>query len=519
MKMAIIDHTEEATWEVKRLMSKLVAGTMLAIPLDGSSHVPLFRQLYDHIRDGIFGGRIPPGGRLPSSRTLAADLAVSRTTILSAFDQLVAEGYLEGKVGSGMRVVSTLPDTTMIATPRALSPKHSARDDNRLSRRARQRWPWLAMPSRVLGVRPLLPTNPDVTAFPREIWSRLVAKYWRNIPHSFLVYGYLMGYEPLRSAIADYVTRTRAVRCEAGQVLVVSGAQQAFHLCSQILMDAGDVAAMEDPGHPVARAAFLSVGARVAPIEVDQEGLVVSALIKRHLRPRLVYVTPSHQCPLGMPMSLSRRLQLIEFAHRMNAWILEDDYLSEYRYFSRPLPALQSLDPNGRVIYIGTVSKTLIPALRIGYVILPDPLLDVFVRARVAMDRQPPAVDQAALAEFISEGWLERHIRQTRVRYMERQQCLIDAIREETPDLLNVSPAGAGMYLVGYLKNGLASTIAARVAETHGVGAVPLSMFSLRPFKQDGLILGYGAYTLGQIRLAVKQLSSALREAAQSSVH
>ena len=211
MKMAIIDHTEEATCEVKRLMSKLVAGTMLAIPLDGSSHVPLFRQLYDHIRDGIFGGRIPPGGRLPSSRTLAADLAVSRTTILSAFDQLVAEGYLEGKVGSGMRVVSTLPDTTMIAAPRAPLPKHAERDDNRLSRRARQRWPWLALPAKLLGVRPLLPVNPDLTAFPRNIWSRLIAKHWRNVPHSLLGYGDPMGYEPLRSAIADYVKRTRAV--------------------------------------------------------------------------------------------------------------------------------------------------------------------------------------------------------------------------------------------------------------------------------------------------------------------
>ena len=276
---------------------------------------------------------------------------------------------------------------------------------------------------------------------------------------------------------------------------------------------------MEDPGYPLARAAFLSVGARVAPVGIDQEGLVVSALIKRRLRPRLVYVTPSHQCPLGMAMSLSRRLQLIDFAHRMNAWILEDDYLSEYRYFSRPLPALQSLDANGRVIYIGTVSKTLIPALRIGYVILPDPLLDVFVKARLAMGARPSTVDQAALAEFISEGWLERHIRQTRVRYMERQQCLIDAIREEMPDLLDVSPAGAGQYLVAYLKNGMTSTTAARVAEIHNVGTVPLSMFSLRPVKPDGLMLGYGAYTAGQIRAAVKQLSSALREAAQSSVH
>ena len=496
-------------------MSKLVAGTMLAIPLDASSQVSLFQQLYDQIRGDILRGRLRPGARLPSSRTLAADLAVSRTTILSAFDQLVAEGYLEGRVGSGMRVVSTLPDTTMIAVPRTVSPKHFPRDDKRLSLRANQRWP-ATLPHETVRARPLWPGNPDLTAFPREIWSRLIAKHWRNVPHSLLGYGDPMGYQPLRSAIADYVTRTRGVRCDASHVLVVKGSQQALHLCSQTLLDVGDVAAIEDPGYLGARAAFLSVGARVAPVAVDQEGLVVSALAKRRLRPRLVYVTPSHQCPLGMPMSLARRLQLIDFAHRMKAWILEDDYLSEYRYFSRPLPALQSHDANGRVIYVGTVSKTLIPALRIGYVVLPDPLLDVFVRARVAMDRQPSPVDQAALAEFVSEGLLERHIRQTRVRYMERQQCLIDAIREEMPDFLNVSPAGAGMYLVGYLKNGIASSAAAHAAETHGVGVVPLSLFSLKPFKPDGLILGYGAYTVGQIRMAVKQLSSALREVAQS---
>jgi GntR family transcriptional regulator/MocR family aminotransferase len=208
-------------------------------------------------------------------------------------------------------------------------------------------------------------------------------------------------------------------------VLVLSGSQQALHLCAQVLLEADDIAAMEDPGYPGARAALLSAGAHIAPTPVDREGLVIAVMKKRRSPPRLVYVTPSHQCPSGVAMSLSRRLELIELADRVNRWIVEDDYDSEYRYFSRPVAALQSLDTNARVIYVGTVSKTLIPALRIGYIILPEPLIDVFARARVAMERQPAAIDRAVLADFVSEGWLERHIRQTRMRYMERRQCLI----------------------------------------------------------------------------------------------
>ena len=519
MTMAIIRQHEEAIRRPGVAMPKSIAGAMLAITLDPSSDVPLFQQLYNRIRDGILGGRIPSGARLPASRTLAADLGVSRTTILNAFDQLVAEGYLHGRVGSGTRVVSTLPDTRMVAAPSRVLPKHSSTLDTALSDRIRRRWP-LTLPAEAPPALPLRPGNPDLAAFPRDVWSRLTSKHWRNASRSLFGYGDAMGYEPLRSAIAEYVKRIRGVRCDSKHVLVLSGSQQALHLCAQVLLNEGDFAAMEDPGYPGVRAAVLSAGAHIIPTPVDQEGLVVAALKKRRLRPpKLIYVTPSHQCPLGMAMSLSRRLELIEFAHRVNAWIVEDDYDSEYRYFSRPVAALQSLDTNGRVIYVGTVSKTLIPALRIGYMVLPPPFLDAFARARVAMDRQPAAIDQAVLADFISEGWLERHIRQTRMRYMERQECLIEAIHEDMPDQLDASPAGAGMYLVAFLQKGISSGSVARVAETHGVGLVPLSLFSIKPLERDGLILGYGAYSVGQIRAAVKRLSRALREAGSTTVN
>jgi GntR family transcriptional regulator / MocR family aminotransferase len=229
------------------------------------------------------------------------------------------------------------------------------------------------------------------------------------------------------------------------------------------------------------------------------------------MRPKLIYVTPSHQCPLGVVMSVSRRLELLEFAAKKQAWILEDDYDSEYRYFTRPVAALQSLDRRGRVIYIGTFSKTLVPALRIGYLIVPKPLVAVFSRARRAMDRQPAVIDQAVLAEFISEGWLERHIRQTRIRYLERQKALLTAIRVELPDILEASPGDAGLYLVAYIKNHLTSGRAARMAASHGVDVIPLSACSLGPLAREGLVLGYGEFTVEQIRESIQRLSKALR--------
>jgi len=272
------------------------------------------------------------------------------------------------------------------------------------------------------------------------------------------------------------------------------------------------VAWIEDPGYPGARAAFAAADAKIVPVPVDDQGLAVAPRrSKDRPTPQLVYVTPSHQCPLGMAMSLSRRLELLELANRVGAWIVEDDYDSEYRYFSRPLASLQSLDTTGRVVYIGTLSKTLLPALRVGYAILPESLVDVFTHARAVIDRQPAGVEQLVLADFIAQGWLERHIRQTRARYLERQQVLVDSVREEMPDLLDASPSGAGMYLIAWLTEGMTGTMAAGAADAAGVAAVPLSRFFMGPLRRDGLVLGYGAYDVGEIRAAVKTLSRALR--------
>jgi len=267
---------------------------------------------------------------------------------------------------------------------------------------------------------------------------------------------------------------------------------------------------MEDPGYPRARAAFISAGLKVIPVPVDSEGLVVSAGKKIAPEPKLVFVTPSFQCPLGSMMSLSRRIDLLRLASEKNAWVLEDDYFSEYRYGSRPVASLQSIDQDQRTIYIGNFSKSIVPSLRIGYLVLPPALVEVFTRVRSTLSRQPPGVDQSVLAEFIREGHLERHIRATLDVYRERQEALVNAIKEEGDRILETSSGGTGMYLVAWLKFGVSDQAAAKAAAAGGVDVVPLSSFSIKYVRRPGLVLGYSSYEPKRIRLAVHQLCSAL---------
>jgi GntR family transcriptional regulator/MocR family aminotransferase len=292
--------------------------------------------------------------------------------------------------------------------------------------------------------RPLRPGQPDLEIFPREVWSRLAAKHWRRANRDPEHIDSL-GYRPLRRAVCDYVGRLRAVRSDPDHVLITCGAQQALYLSACVLLDPGESVWMEDPGYPRARAAFISAGLKVVPIPVDSEGLVVSAGMKAEPNPRLVFVTPSFQCPLGTMMSLARRFELLQVAKDKSAWIIEDDYFSEYRYGTGPVASLQSIDRDQRVIYIGNFSKSIAPSLRIGYIILPPALVDAFRDVRSTMSRQPPGVEQAILAEFISQGHLERHLRATLRVYRERQEALTAAIQESGRGLLETSPTGTGM--------------------------------------------------------------------------
>jgi GntR family transcriptional regulator/MocR family aminotransferase len=481
------------------------------LQIDSRTRAPLHQQLYHALRAAILSGRLPAGMRLPSTRALASDLAVSRNTVLNAFEQLLAEGYVEGKIGSGTYVNPALPDD-MLQVGRAAPASKATERSRGLSRRgmllAQTPVTNAGDPGRT---RPFRPGLPAFDVFPFEIWARLAARRWRHPPAELLGYGSPAGYWPLREAIADYLSAARGMRCAAEQVLVVAGSQQGLDLAARVLLDAGDKVWFEDPGYIGARGALLSAGAELVPAPVDAEGLDVASAVARCASARMVYVTPSHQYPLGVTMSLPRRLALLEWAGRAGAWVLEDDYDSEYRYAGRPLPALTGLDTGQRTIYLGTLSKTLFPSLRLGYLVVPPGLVDAFVAAKALVDRHTPSIEQAVLADFIAEGHFARHVRRTRVLYAERQEALVAATRE-LEGLLDVRPAEAGMHLVGWLPRGADDRAVAQRAAAHGVDAPALSAYALLRQQRGGLLLGYAAFDVGQIREGVRRLAAALRD-------
>ncbi|HST19575.1 MAG TPA: PLP-dependent aminotransferase family protein [Blastocatellia bacterium] len=493
-----------------------IAVSFTTVSLDNSSPDPLYRQLYDWLRGAILTGQLRPGTRLQSTRELANELGVSRNTVMNAFEQLLAEGYLEGQVGSGTYVSRALPDD-MLYIPASRS------RTLRLSRKGRvlsERGAALARAAvnasySSIAVRAFRPGTPALDAFPSEVWSRLLARRWRNPPRELLGYSNSVGYKALREAIASYLGAARAVNCEPDQVIVVAGAQQALDLVSRLLLGPDDAAWIEDPGYLGTRAAFIGAGARLIPVPVDEEGLDVAAGEARAPDARLVYVSPSHQYPLGVTMSLARRLALLEWANRSGAWIIEDDYDSEYRYAGRPLAALQGLDQEGRVIYLGTFSKVLFPSLRVGYMVVPPDMIDAFAAARGVLSRFTPSIDQAVLADFINEGHFARHIRRMRTLYAERQAVLVETARREMDDLIEVNPHEAGIHLVGWLADSVDDRKASEAAASEGVEAQALSSFSLKHRMRGGLLLGYAGYDKRQIRVGVRKLSTVLRAVAR----
>ncbi len=490
---------------------KETAVPILATPLDEADGVPLYQQLYDRLRGAILGGSLLPGTRLPSTRRLGADLGIARNTVLNAYEQLHAEGYLDGEVGSGTYVSRALPEHLLHAPPSLPRKIGPAGKRPALSRRGMV----LASAPGIAGgpgqEGPFRQGRPALDAFPFDVWTRLIGRRWRSRPACLLGYGDPAGYRPLREAIAAYLGTSRGVRCGPDQVVIVAGSQMALDLSARVLLDPGDTAWVEDPGYLGARGALLGAGIRLVPVPVDAEGLDVAAGVARDSGVRLAYVTPSFQYPLGVTMSIARRLALLEWAARAGAWILEDDYDSEYRYADRPLAALQGLDPHGRVIYLGTFSKVLFPSLRLGYLVVPPDLVDAFVRARALMDAHAPTLPQAVVADFNREGHFARHLRRMRSLYAERQEVLVQAAARDLGGLLTVLPAKAGMHLLGWLPEGVKDRTASERAEAAGVVAHPLSEFALGPAPRPGLLLGYTALTPRQIREGVKRLAAALK--------
>jgi GntR family transcriptional regulator/MocR family aminotransferase len=482
------------------------------ITLDGESQTPLYRQLYDSLRRAILAGHLAPGTRLQSTREMAEELKVSRNTVVNAYEQLLAEGYLEGQVGSGTYISRALPeDLLTVKTVTRRMPRAGAKAVG-LSGRGKAVAAFAPMiPRAPEPVRPFQTGVPALDTFPFDIWSRLLARRWRCPAATLLGYGEPQGHAPLRRAVASYLGVARAVRCAPEQVVIVDGAQMAFDLIARVLLDPGDAAWMEEPGYPAARAAFNAAGARLAYVPVDAEGLDVAAGAALEPGARLVYVTPSHQFPLGVTMSLPRRLALLDWASRAGTWIVEDDYDSEYRYEGRPLASLQGLDADGRVIYLGTFSKVMFPSLRLGYMVVPAELVDAFVAARAMAGRHSPTVEQAVLTDFIEEGHFGRHIRRMRTLYRERQAALIEALRLEAGDLVEAEPSDAGLQLTAWLPEGFDDQRLAREAAARGVESRAMSSFYAQRRGRPALLLGYAVFDRGQLRHGAAQLYAAAR--------
>lgn len=487
------------------------------LEIDRRSAKSLIRQVADGLRSAILRGRLLPGSRLSGARELAASLGVSRTTVDGAVAQLIAEGYLYGRQRSGTYVVRGLPDrllsvgsapTAPVAPGLARPPRLSARGVRMATPTAEVRRTHAHSVPFALGI-------PALDAFPWRVWARLTARFWRNLPRETLLYGDAAGYAPLREAVAQHVHHERGIDCSAEQVFVVEGSQQGLDLATRLVLDSGDEAWVEDPGYIGARAAIESAGATLVPVPVDDDGLNVAIGRQRAPTARAAYVTPSHQYPLGVTLTAARRLALLEWAREADAWIIEDDYDSEYRYAGAPLPSLRALDVDGRVVYVGTFSKTLFPALRMGYVIVPVHLVDAFRAARGVSGRHAPGVQQAVLAAFIEGGHYGRHIRRMRTLYQERRAALLEHGRTRIAQL-DFRPHDGGMHVLARLTVPIADHVVVADAQSAGVELAPVSAYTVTA-GQQGLLLGFAGFTSERIATACDQLARVMDRAAATA--
>lgn len=473
------------------------------------SETAAYVWLYESLRAEILEGRMRPGTRLPGTRDFANQYSLSRGTIVRAFEQLKSEGYLEGRVGSGTYVSKILPEEWFQmrdhypAEPTGL-PKHRRRISD-YARRLRLFPGYEPRPMRAFRAN-----LPALDLFPTALWAQLANRRFKNASTFQLMGGSALGYMPLREAISDYLSASRGVKCVAEQIAVLSGAQEAIDLAARILLNTGDLVCMENPGYTGAVTVFEAIGAKMGPIDVDDEGMKIPAA--RFCSARLLYVTPGHQFPLGITMSLARRLKLLEWAQNVGALILEDDYDSEFRYSGRPVPALQGLDRNGQVLFAGSFSKVLFPSLRLGYLVIPRDLLSYFEAALAASTRHASLPEQAVLCDFMTAGHFGRHLRRMREIYAERLSVLQEESRARLQGLLDISDIQAGLQTVGWLRRGWTAERAAKAAAALNVEVTPLSSYHIGRPLREGLQLGFAALDPREICRGVRDLAIALEE-------
>jgi GntR family transcriptional regulator/MocR family aminotransferase len=469
-----------------------------AFQLERDTDVPLFRQLYLQIRAAVLSRVLRPGSKLPSTRELAAQLRISRTAVVSAYEQLLAEGYTVARKGAGTYISSDLPEPFIPSRSKRIEPASP---------------PPLA--SSFVDVtmqnddRPFNLGRTLVDARTAELWRKMSARAFRRLDASHLGYGDPRGTVELRRVICDYLRAARAVKCDPDQIVVTAGTQQATDIVIRVLRGPQKVW-VEDPGYPLTRYALQAAGMKVCPIPIDEHGIDVRAGSRLAPDARAVFVTPSHQFPIGVALSMARRLELLAWARASRAWIVEDDYASEFRYGGRPLASLQGLDDGERVIYIGTMNKALFPGLRLGYAVVPRPLVQEFVTNRYLMDRQPSTLCQAVFTEFMQEGHFAGHIRRMRVLYREQRDALVAALVRRLGDHLSVEAPDQGMHLVAYTRKGVSDTTIERSAREAGVIVRATSRMYVKAPPRSGLMLGFCGYPRRTIETAVARLAKAV---------
>lgn len=483
------------------------------VQIDRDSPKPLYLQIYRSLRQAILTGQLKADLRLPSTRDMAKLFSVSRNTVMEAVQQLISEGYLETSIGSGTRVTSNLPDDILwkeVALPhddttgtvkRTISPR------GELFSRLRLNMPHDRNPHRVFSAG-----TPDLDAFPFDVWSKLIARHYREGDSRLVEYNLMSraGYPPLLEAIADYARSAGAVRCEPDQIVITNGGRHAIFLASMVLLNPGDKAWMEEPGHPGIRLLLQAAGAQVIPVPVDERGLNIDAGIAAAPDARIVVVTP-RQVPVGSTMSLKRRVDLLNWANQNDAWIIEDDYDQEFNYIGHPLMSMQGLDANRRVIYVGTFSKSMFPGLRLGYMIVPPDLVQALTALRALIDVQSPFVAQSALNDFIREGHFSRHVRRMRSLYAERRTHLLMLLERHLGDIVTLGGEDTGIQMTAWLPDSVSDLEICAQGEAEGLDLVPASRFFMGTARRNGLVLGYSGARLEHLTEGVQILERIIR--------
>ena len=469
----------------------------------------MWRWLYTELRSAIIDGRLKSGARLPSTRNLAAQYGLARGTVVAAFQQLQAEGFVSSEVSAGTFVVPVPGWEMNTPAKRGSAPQVISRATIAKRTQSLLKTASVLPASHSIG-KAFRGYEPAIDLFPVELWARIAARVYRKAPRSLYGQGDAGGYPPLRRAIAEYVGQSRGVRCSAEQIIVTLGAQQALDLLARVLLDPGDDVWMEDPGYPGASRAFQNAGARMNPIPVDRDGIDVARAIKSSPAARVVYVTPANQFPLGTLMSAERRVELLSWATHAGAWIIEDEYDAEYRYSGKPIASLHSLDRSGSVIYVGTFTKMLFNALRIGFMVVPERLIETFRIARSFFDRHAPTLDQAVLTEFINEGHFGRHVRKMRQVYSDRSQLLAEEANRRLSGLIDVEHAQSGMRTVAWIKTHITEMALTHRAKQLGLEVIPLSSYVSKYKQKPALTLGFAGCNASEIKRGVSVLEAAL---------